>query len=221
MGEDKGGHDFARRNIDAFLAEEPDAIVINASGCGTTVKDYGYMFRNEPAYAEKARRVSQLARDVTELLAELGLPPLTGEAKGRVAYHSACSMQHGQRIREEPRELLAAAGFSVRAHGRAPRLGDRRAEAARAAVMPLVESSLIGEIEYDAEARLLYLCFHTTGWYVYADVPPDTYEELLAAPSKGVYFNDEIRGAFSEGKLAKGDHPTRGSSQRKRPRRHR
>jgi glycolate oxidase iron-sulfur subunit len=113
MGEDKGGHDFARRNIDAFLAEQPDAIVINASGCGTTVKDYGYMFRNEPAYAEKARHVSQLARDVTELLAELGLPPLTGEAKGRVAYHSACSMQHGQRIREEPRNLLAAAGFSV------------------------------------------------------------------------------------------------------------
>jgi glycolate oxidase iron-sulfur subunit len=113
MGEDKAGRDFARRNIDAFLAEEPDAIVINASGCGTTVKDYGYMFRNEPAYAEKARRVSQLARDVTELLAELGLPPLTGEAKGRVAYHSACSMQHGQRIREEPRKLLAAAGFEV------------------------------------------------------------------------------------------------------------
>jgi glycolate oxidase iron-sulfur subunit len=113
MGEDKGGHDFARRNIDAFLAEQPDAIVINASGCGTTVKDYGYMFRNEPAYAEKARRVSQLARDVTELLAELGLPPLSGEAKGRVAYHSACSMQHGQRIREEPRKLLAAAGFEV------------------------------------------------------------------------------------------------------------
>jgi glycolate oxidase iron-sulfur subunit len=113
MGEDKGGHDFARRNIDAFLAEQPDAIVINASGCGTTVKDYGYMFRNEAAYAEKARRVSQLARDVTELLAELGLPPLTGEARGRVAYHSACSMQHGQRIREEPRKLLAAAGFEV------------------------------------------------------------------------------------------------------------
>jgi hypothetical protein len=85
--------------------------------------------------------------------------------------------------------------------------------------MPLVESSLLREVEYDEDGRLLYLCFHTTGWYVYADVPRDTYEELLAAPSKGVYFNEEIRGAFSEGKLSKAYRPGRGSSLRKRPRR--
>jgi hypothetical protein len=85
--------------------------------------------------------------------------------------------------------------------------------------MPLVESSLIAEIEYDEQARLLYLRFHTTGWYVYADVPPDTYEDLIASRSKGAFFNDEIRGAFSEGKLAMGDRPTRGSVPRKRPRR--
>ena len=87
--------------------------------------------------------------------------------------------------------------------------------------MPLVESSLIREVEYDDKGRLLYVCFHTTGWYVYADLPPDIYEELLAAPSKGVYFNEEIRGAFSEGKLARGDRPGRGSSPRERSRRRR
>jgi glycolate oxidase iron-sulfur subunit len=112
MGEDGAALDMAKRNIDAWLAlGEFDGIVINASGCGTVVKDYGYMLRNDPAWAEKARRVSALAKDVTEVLAELGI---VGKAEPlRVAYHSACSMQHGQRIREEPKRLLAAAGFSV------------------------------------------------------------------------------------------------------------
>jgi glycolate oxidase iron-sulfur subunit len=90
-----------------------DAIVINASGCGTTVKDYGFMFRDDPELSKAARTVSALARDVTELMSELGLQPPTVSPGLRVAYHSACSLQHGQKITREPRELLAAAGFQV------------------------------------------------------------------------------------------------------------
>ncbi len=113
----QGGHDAARANVLAWNREIEagglDAIVINASGCGTTVKDYGYMFRDDPALAEPARRVSALARDVTELMSELGLQPPTIPTGHRVAYHSACSLQHGQQVRDEPKRLLAAAGFTV------------------------------------------------------------------------------------------------------------
>ena len=108
---------FAKANIDAWLAAAEagglDAIVINTSGCGVTIKDYGYMLREDRAYAEKARRVSALARDVSEVMAELGLGPLAGGAGGRVAYHAACSLQHGQKLRDPPKALLAAAGFTV------------------------------------------------------------------------------------------------------------
>ena len=90
-----------------------DAIVINASGCGTTVKDYGYMLREDPAWAEPAARVAALALDVTEYMASLGLARPTIATGRRVAYHSACSMQHGQGIRQPPKDLLAAAGFEV------------------------------------------------------------------------------------------------------------
>jgi len=109
---------FARANIDAWdreqLALGLDAIVLNASGCGTTVKDYGFMLREDAAYAEKAARVAALARDVTEVIEALGLSPpklSAGAAKPRVAYHSACSMQHGQRVHAGPKALLATAGF--------------------------------------------------------------------------------------------------------------
>ena len=90
-----------------------DAIIINASGCGTTVKDYGFMFRNDPALAEKARAVSALTRDITEFMSEIGLQPTQFKPGRRVAYHSACSLQHGQKVREEPKKLLAGAGFTV------------------------------------------------------------------------------------------------------------
>ena len=83
-----------------------DAIVITASGCGTTIKDYGFMFREDPAYAEKARRVSAAAKDITEYLAGLDLAASQRGDKLVVAYHSACSMQHGQQIRDEPKRLL-------------------------------------------------------------------------------------------------------------------
>jgi glycolate oxidase iron-sulfur subunit len=118
IGQEPAALGFARANIDAWererLAAELDAVVINASGCGTTVKDYGFMLREEPAYAEKAARIASLAKDVTELIATLGLrrPTPTGALRmRRVAYHSACSMQHGQGLHTGPKALLAAAGF--------------------------------------------------------------------------------------------------------------
>jgi glycolate oxidase iron-sulfur subunit len=112
LGQD--GHGFARGNIDAWTRGEPyDAIVINASGCGTTVKDYGFMFREDPAYAARAASVAALACDVTELLTRIGLRAPTIATGQRVAYHSACSMQHGQSLTRPPRALLTAAGFEV------------------------------------------------------------------------------------------------------------
>ncbi|MEP9370811.1 glycolate oxidase subunit GlcF [Mesorhizobium sp. KR1-2] len=118
MGREKQALASARRNIDAWtkLADQGglDAIIITASGCGTTVKDYGFMLRLDPAYAEKAARVSALAKDITEYLATLDLPPPAVTTGLTVAYHSACSMQHGQRITRQPKELLARAGFVVR-----------------------------------------------------------------------------------------------------------
>jgi hypothetical protein len=118
MGYDKQGHAFAKRNIDAWIAEMDgpglDAIVITASGCGTTIKDYGFMFRDDPAYATKAKRVSELAKDITEYALSLKLMAPVRETDLVVAYHSACSMQHGQQIRTEPKTLLKQAGFTVK-----------------------------------------------------------------------------------------------------------
>jgi glycolate oxidase iron-sulfur subunit len=118
MGREGEAHGFAKRNIDAWIAEMDgaglDAIVITASGCGTTIKDYGFMFRNDPAYAEKARRVTEMAKDVTEYLTTLELAEPVRETLLTVAYHSACSMQHGQQIREDPKKLLKKAGFTVK-----------------------------------------------------------------------------------------------------------
>ncbi len=118
MGKEDLAHASARRTIDAWIGEMEgeglDAIIINASGCGTTVKDYGFLFREDAAYAEKARRVAAAARDVTEFLAEIGLAAPVAATGQAIAYHSACSMQHGQRIKDPPRALLRAAGFQVR-----------------------------------------------------------------------------------------------------------
>jgi glycolate oxidase iron-sulfur subunit len=112
MGREAAALDYARRMVDQWLAVAPDAIIITASGCGTTIKDWGHMLRLDAAYAEKAARVSALSRDVTEFLATLDLPrqPRNGV---KVTYHSACSMQHGQKITTAPPALLAQAGFDV------------------------------------------------------------------------------------------------------------
>ncbi|KGD86173.1 glycolate oxidase subunit GlcF [Rhizobium sp. YS-1r] len=117
MGRENEALDFARRNVDVWTREIDrgglDAVIITASGCGTTIKDYGHMLRLDSAYAEKAARVSALAKDITEYLATLDLPKLEPK-RLNVAYHSACSMQHGQKITALPKNLLKAAGFTVR-----------------------------------------------------------------------------------------------------------
>ena len=117
MGREEEALAFARGNVDAWMKVADggrlDAIIITASGCGTTIKDYGFMLRNDPAYAEKAAHVSALAKDVTEYLAALDLPEPVVEPGLTVAYHSACSMQHGQKITRQPKELLKRAGFAV------------------------------------------------------------------------------------------------------------
>jgi glycolate oxidase iron-sulfur subunit len=89
-----------------------DAIVINTSGCGTTVKDYGHMFRTDLTLAEDAATIAGLAKDVSEVLTTMGLA--AGAPKGlRVAYHAACSLQHGQQIKSAPKDLLKRVGFEV------------------------------------------------------------------------------------------------------------
>ncbi|TCP38672.1 glycolate oxidase subunit GlcF [Rhodovulum marinum] len=114
MGREQDSHAMAARNIRAWGAEIAgeglDAIVINTSGCGTTVKDYGHMFRNDPL-ADQAQAVADRAMDVSELLARLDLP--AGAGGLRVAYHAACSLQHGQQVKTAPKDLLKRAGFEV------------------------------------------------------------------------------------------------------------
>ena len=117
MGQEAAALDAARRNVDSWMRVIAtgglDAIIITASGCGTTIKNYGFMLRSDPAYVDKAAQVSALARDVTEFLAEVDLP--AGEGRGlSVAYHGACSLQHGQKIVDAPRRLLANMGYQVR-----------------------------------------------------------------------------------------------------------
>ena len=119
MGKEESAHGFAKANIRAWMREMEgdglDAVVINASGCGTTVKDYGEMFDGKPL-EKKARRVSELTRDITEIMAELGLALPGGKSAAeplRVAYHAACSLQHGQKVTVQPKALLKQAGFEV------------------------------------------------------------------------------------------------------------
>lgn len=115
MGKTDESHASAARNIRAWTREMKgkglDAIVINTSGCGTTVKDYGHMFRGDPL-AEDAARVAALAMDVSEVLMKLDLPQCP-DKKLTVAYHAACSLQHGQQIKTHPKTLLKRAGFRV------------------------------------------------------------------------------------------------------------
>ena len=117
MGKDAASLEAARRNVDAWTREIENggltAIVVTVSGCGTTIKDYGFMLRDDPAYADKAARVSALARDVSEILVDAPLPAGNGRGMS-VAYHAACSLQHGQKVTEAPRRLLEAVGYTVR-----------------------------------------------------------------------------------------------------------
>jgi glycolate oxidase iron-sulfur subunit len=111
MGKEDDALARARRSIDQWTNDDVDTVIVTASGCGTTIRDYGHMLRLDPAYADKAKAISAKAKDITEFLFGLDLP----EAQGglRLAYHSACSMQHGQKIKAEPLKLLRRAGFEV------------------------------------------------------------------------------------------------------------
>ena len=116
MGKTESSHGFAAGNVRAWAAEMDgeglDAIVINTSGCGTTVKDYGHMLRLDPQMADDAVRVSKITMDISEFMEALGLAGAEAPAL-RVAYHAACSLQHGQKVTEAPKALLREAGFQV------------------------------------------------------------------------------------------------------------
>jgi glycolate oxidase iron-sulfur subunit len=117
LGREADAKAQVKRNVDAWMKEiskDPvDAILVNASGCGTMVKDYGHVLKDDPEYAEKARTISALARDVSEFVASVGIGAPVRWSSIKVAYHSACSLQHGQGITEEPKTLLTQAGYSV------------------------------------------------------------------------------------------------------------
>jgi len=118
MGREEQALAQVRNNIDAWMREIDgaglDAILITVSGCGTTVKDYGFMLRGDRDYAVKAARISQLTKDITEYLATLDLPASEAPRPLTVAYHAACSLQHGQKVTQAPKELLCKFGFVVK-----------------------------------------------------------------------------------------------------------
>ena len=118
LGRRDAAHAFAAKLIGnlraASAAGEFAAVVVNASGCGTQLKDYGFMLRDDPQLATDAARFSALSRDITEVLAQSPLPVQSLGQRPVVAYHSACSMQHGQKLDAVPRRLLREAGFEVR-----------------------------------------------------------------------------------------------------------
>ena len=121
VGQEKTTKRLMKANVDAWTYEidfdqasaNVDAIIVNASGCGTMVKDYAFMLRNDEAYAEKSQRISELTRDVSEFVSEMDVLPNSDRVGLRVTYHSACSLQHGQEITATPQKLLAALGFNV------------------------------------------------------------------------------------------------------------
>jgi glycolate oxidase iron-sulfur subunit len=117
LGKVEESRAFAARNVEAWSREIEagglDAVVINTSGCGVSVKDYGFMFQDDAWLAQKAEHISAIARDVSEFLAALDFAPTGTAPPLRVAYHAACSLQHGQQITQEPLVLLKAAGFAA------------------------------------------------------------------------------------------------------------
>jgi glycolate oxidase iron-sulfur subunit len=118
LNDQDGGRAEMRANIDAwwpYVEQGIEAIVMNASGCGVTVKEYGHMLRDDPAYAQKARRVSELSKDLSELLPEL-VEKLRGKVAaqaGQIAYHPPCTLQHGQKLRGGVEQHMAALGFQI------------------------------------------------------------------------------------------------------------
>ena len=107
-GEREQAKELARRNIAAFEASGAETIVVNAAGCGATLKEYGELLGHDPTWAERARAFSARVRDLSEFLAELPLAPPRGRLEAQVTYQDACHLAHAQRIRQQPRDVLAA-----------------------------------------------------------------------------------------------------------------
>jgi glycolate oxidase iron-sulfur subunit len=118
MGREEAARAQAKGTLAAWLREADgeglDAVVINTSGCGTTVKDYPHLFRHDESWRPAAERIAGMAKDVSEILAEVGVNPPVRRSDLRVTYHSACSMQHGQGLKTGPQTLLREAGYDVR-----------------------------------------------------------------------------------------------------------
>lgn len=166
LGQDGRARKAATENIRAWhtVLDEGglDAIIVNASGCGTMVKDYGYLFRGDPDMADEAQEIADLARDISEFLNDIGLGDITVPKNLRIAYQSACSLQHGQKIHREPVNLLTACGYDVvepaNAHlccgsagtynilqpDLADRLRDEKADALSALSAPIIATGNIG-----------------------------------------------------------------------------
>jgi glycolate oxidase iron-sulfur subunit len=107
-GESIAAKEMARRNIDAFFAAGLDTVIVNAAGCGAAMKEYGYLLRDDPGYAEKAKKFAAMVKDAGEFLAELGLIGRLGPLNMTVTYQDPCHLAHGQRIRSQPRQLIQA-----------------------------------------------------------------------------------------------------------------
>ena len=118
MGDDRDALARARANVTVWQREAElgglDAILVTTSGCGTVIKDYGYLLREDRDYAAPAARISALAKDISEYLAGIELKPSSQKGELKVAYHAACSLQHGQKITIAPKELLSKTGFVVK-----------------------------------------------------------------------------------------------------------
>jgi glycolate oxidase iron-sulfur subunit len=111
MGKEADALARAKRSVDQWTKADVDTVIVTASGCGTTIKDYGFMLRLDETYAAPAAAIAKKARDIVEFLADK--MPVADPRKLRVAYHSACSMQHGQKIGSKAQDLLRRAGFEV------------------------------------------------------------------------------------------------------------
>jgi len=116
LGKTDAAKQYAQANIKSWYAEleagNIDSIVANASGCGTMLKDYGHIFRNDPIWAERAATISKRCFDVSEILSDLEISATTSSSI-KVTYHSACSLQHGQKLHQEPKFLLKRCGYNV------------------------------------------------------------------------------------------------------------
>ncbi len=117
LGKDDAAREFAKANIDAWLRELDlgglDAIVINAAGCGTEVKDYAFLLKEDLDYCDKAQKISELTKDITEVIADFDLPKSKQADLPGIVYHDACSLMHGQGITRQPRDQLKEVGFEV------------------------------------------------------------------------------------------------------------